>query len=476
MEERSMERGMTADQVLGALWRRKVLVGAIAAGIFAVGAVLVLALPSVYEATAVVRVQPQRPGEMMVQRTVSELAEERLVTARQQLLARPVLQKAIEELGLYPELVLEAGMDAAVAAMREDLTVRVEGESAFELTYRARDPELAARVANRLPELFAEEAVRVRQEQAARATRLFDEEVQTLKVALAEWEQRVAAFKVAHMGELPEQLETNMRALEHLGAEMRVKSEELRAAEARRSDLARGYLHADSEAGRLKAAEDGLTQQLLAAQTSWTADHPEVRRLDRELKAMRSEREAAEGRMVAERLERQRAAALVEAIHKEIAALQRQAEEYQGRLDRTPRWAHELGVLQRDSEIARSKYQSVVSRKVEAEIAEQLEARGAASLFYTLSPASVPVAAARPDRMGGLMLALLVALGVAVLVGVVMEMRDDSIRDQAELKDRLPMPVLAVVPQMDGKAERRVLLPRTGRNQVTPDASGPSLD
>ena len=30
-----MERGMTADQVLKALWRRKVLVGAIVVGIFA---------------------------------------------------------------------------------------------------------------------------------------------------------------------------------------------------------------------------------------------------------------------------------------------------------------------------------------------------------------------------------------------------------------------------------------------------------
>ena len=60
-----MERGMTADQMLSALWRRKALVGAIAAAIFVVGAAIVMTRPSIYEASVVVRVEPQRPGEEM---------------------------------------------------------------------------------------------------------------------------------------------------------------------------------------------------------------------------------------------------------------------------------------------------------------------------------------------------------------------------------------------------------------------------
>jgi polysaccharide chain length determinant protein (PEP-CTERM system associated) len=471
-----MERGMTADQVLRALWRRKVLVAAVAAAVFAVGAAMVLTMPRVYEATAVVRVDSQRPNELMVQRTVSELAEQRLLTARQQLMGRPVLQRAIEELGLYKDVVDGKGMDAAVAAMRKDLTVRVEGEAALELTYAAHDAELAARVANRLPVLFAEQALKVRQEQAARATKLFEDEVQTLKATLAGWEAKIATFKVAHMGELPEQLEMNMRGLERASALLRTKSEELRVAEGRRSELARAGLRGDSEAGRLKAAEDGLAQQLVAAQTQWTGDHPEVGRLQRELGSMKAEREAAEERMVAERQERARAAELVGIIQKEMAEVQKEAEGYQKRMDNTPRWAHELAVLQGDYEIARSKYQSVVSRKVEAEIAEQLEARSAASLYNVISPATVPVAPARPDRMGGMALALLVSLALGVLAAVVLEMRDETIRDQSDAKDRLSMPVLAVVPQLEMRgAERRVLLPRTGRNQVAggPDSNRP---
>jgi polysaccharide chain length determinant protein (PEP-CTERM system associated) len=459
---------MTADQVLGALWRRKALVSAIAVGVFAVGATFVASLPNVYTSTAVVRVEPQRPTPEMVQRTVSELIEQRLLTVRQELLARPVMQRAIEELNLYPELVQKKGMDAAVERMRKDLEVKVEGENAFELTYASRDPQVAAQVANRLPAIFAEETLKLRQAQASRATQLFTEEMDSLAKSVSAWERRIAQFKVDHMGELPEQMEMNMRGLERISQELQTKSEELRVAETRRSDLARARNAADSEAGRLEAAENGLTRSLVAARTSWTEDHPEVKRLSNELDTMSVKRKEAEGRLTAERLERTRVASLIEAIQGEMRDLQKQAEMYQKRLDNTPKWAHELAVMNRDYDIARTKYQSVVSRKVEAEIAEELEAKSSKSLFNVISPAGVPVAAAKPDRFGGMLIVALLALGLGVLTAVVLEMRDDSFRDGHELRERLTLPVLAVVPEMQGKTEKRVLMPSSGtRNGIS---------
>jgi uncharacterized protein involved in exopolysaccharide biosynthesis len=420
----------------------------------------------------VVRVEPQRPHEEMVKATVSEMIEQRLLTVRQELMARPVLQKAIEEMNLYPETVSEDGIDAAVDQMRKDLEIRVEGENAFELTYSSREKETAAKVANRLPAIFAEETLKLRQAQASRATQLFQDEMASLSKDLTGWERKIAQFKVDHMGELPEQMEMNMRGLERISAQLQTKSEELRSAEARRSDLARARNAADSEAGRLEAAENGLTRQLVTAKTTWTADHPEIQRLSNELEGMSAKRKDAEGRMYAERAERTRVAQLITSIQADITNLQKQAETYQARLDKTPRWAHELGVLNRDYEISRTKYQSVVSRKVEAELAEDLEAKSAKSLFNVISPAGVPFNPAKPDRMGGMLVTLLVALGLGVLTGVVMEMRDDSLRDSSEVRERIPLPVLAVVPNMQGKTERRVLMPApTARNGISSPGS-----
>ncbi len=191
--------------------------------------------------------------------------------------------------------------------------------------------------------------------------------------------------------------------------------------------------------------------------------------MSREAEGLQDKLKDAEGRMVAERQERARAVTLVAQIQKEIEGLHTQAEAYQKRLDNTPKWAHELGVLQRDYEIAKAKYQSVVSRKVEAEIAQELEDRSAEKAFNVISAAAAPSAPARPDRLSGLLMCALLAMGLGLLVGVVKDMRDDSLRDPAEVRDRLPLPVLAVVPPLNGKATaRRVLAPANGgRNAVT---------
>jgi polysaccharide biosynthesis transport protein len=454
-----MERGMTADQVVAALWRRKGLVAAMTVVLFALGAAVVVAIPSVYKSSVVVRVEPLRPSKELVQSTVDDAIDQRLVTVRQQLMGRPVLQKAIEELNLYPEVVSKNGIDAAIERMRTDLEVKVEGENAFELTYGYSDAQTAAKVASRLPELYADQELQVRQSQAARATQLFATEMEALKQTVTEWERKIAQFKVDHLGELPEQMEMNMRGLERIATELRTKTDELTAAEARRSEMARAHHSVDTEAGRLVAAEATTARELVEARTTWTNDHPETQRLSRQLEALRRQREEAEGRLVAEKQERVRAGAAVGRIEGEIARLQKDASVLQARLERTPRWANDLGVMQRDYEVTRTKYQSVVSRKVEAELAQEMEAKHAKSLFNVISPASIPTTPAKPDRPTGLLLAFLIALGLSVLTAVVLEMRDDSVRNVHQLKERLPLPVLAVVPQISGKTARRVLAP-----------------
>ncbi len=466
-----MERGMTVDQVLRALWRRRWLVLAIAGGVFAVGAAIVATLPSEYKATAVVRVEPQRPVAEMVYPTVSEEIPQRIVTIRQELLARPVLQQVIEELELYPEIVAEDGIDAAVEKMRKDLEVKVEGENAFEVTYTADDPVLAANVTNTLPRVFAQEAVKRRQTAAERAAKLFGDELEVLKTSVVDWEKRIAQFKVDHMGELPEQMETNMRALERIGFQLEERHDELRMTQMRHADMLRAHHAADSEAGRASVAVDDLNRALLAAKTTWTEDHPEVERISKELTGMQGRLRAAESKLSAERAERARMSKLSGLLEQQIESLQKKAEAYQARLDRTPQWAHELAMMDRDYLIAREKYDSVISRKIEAELSRELELRASKDLFNVISPATVPVLPAKPDRAGGLIIALLVALGVGILAGVLVDMRDESIRSVNDVRERLPVPVLAVVPDLgSGKSEKRVLLPATQRPGTGPEA------
>ena len=169
--------------------------------------------------------------------------------------------------------------------------------------------------------------------------------------------------------------------------------------------------------------------------------------------------EANDARLGIQRDERARAGREVAVIQRDVEGLEKEMQTYQARLDRTPRWAAELAGLEREYDIAKTKYQSVLGRKVEAEIAQEIESRNAPRLFSLVSPAAAPVVPAKPDRFGGLMVVLVAALGAGVLSGVMVELRDESIHDERQLRGELPLPVLAIVPAMNGRTERRVLLP-----------------
>jgi len=464
-----MENGLTLDQVLAALWRRRWLVGAVFAACLVAGAAWVMAMPDVYEASAVVRYDIQHPEPEMVRRTVGEMIEGRLATVRQELLSRTVLEEAIREFGLYRRELEEDGMDTAVAAMRKDVAVKVEGEVGFELAVRAPEGAAAAAVANRLPALLAEQNLAVRRAQADRASRAFDAEISRLRDESGEWERRIAAYKLGHGGELPEQLEANMRGLERLAAAMAARTEALHAAEVRRSDLSRaGWAH-DSEAGRMAAAEQQAAQQLAVARQSLGEDHPELERLERESEALAAKRVEAEGRMTSELRERGRAVEAVAEHQRALKGLQAESAALQARLDATPGVAHALAVMERDYEILRTKYQALVSRKVEADLSRDLESLGASALYNVVSPAVVPSTPIKPDRVGGMGVVLLLALGAAVLVGTLVDLRDDRIRDGDSVRRSLQLPVLGAISRLGGTGGRRTLVPAPQVAAVTVD-------
>jgi polysaccharide chain length determinant protein (PEP-CTERM system associated) len=454
-----MDRGLTADDVARALWQRPWVVLAVAGVVLVLGTAYVMTRPRVWKATSVVRVEAQQTDAQLVQRTVGDV-EPRLLSLRQAMLGGPVLGRVVDQLKLTPDLVARRGKEAAIEQLRESIDVKPTW-NAFEVTVSANDPKVAANIANLVPTIFAQLTNETRASQAADATKVFDAQVKELQDSVNGWQKKIIAFKVAHIGELPEQIEANMRQLDRLSGEMRARTEQLRAVEARRSDLVLMRNGGDTESGRAQMVVDQLQQQLAAVKTQYTDDHPEVVRLTRELKAARGRVDEADARLGVQREERARATREVATIQRDIDALTKEAQNYQARLDQTPRWAAELAGLDREYDIAKTKYQSVVGRKVEAEIAQEIETRNAPRLFSLVSPAAPPAVPSKPDRFSGLVVVLVAAIGAGVLSGVMVELRDESIRDERQLKGELPLPVLAIVPAMNGRTERRVLMPAT---------------
>jgi capsular polysaccharide biosynthesis protein len=104
----------------------------------------------------------------------------------------------------------------------------------------------------------------------------------------------------------------------------------------------------------------------------------------------------------------------------------------------------------------KTKVQSLVSKKAEAEITADLEAKSAPNEFRVLESAIAPTLPASPNRGQALLLALLAALALGGAVAVGQELSDRSMRNEEEAA-MLQLPVLATVPRLAGVHSGRML-------------------
>ena len=139
----------------------------------------------------------------------------------------------------YVSLLLVTGLVLAPFAYFPMLTV--EQYMAYSKIMHLAPVRLENHEMGPLPQIYADQELELRMAQAARATQLFAGEMEALKQSVTEWERKIAQFKIDHLGELPEQMEVNMRGLERIATVIRAKSDELTIAEGRRSELARAH-------------------------------------------------------------------------------------------------------------------------------------------------------------------------------------------------------------------------------------------
>lgn len=104
----------------------------------------------------------------------------------------------------------------------------------------------------------------------------------------------------------------------------------------------------------------------------------------------------------------------------------------------------EMASLIRDYEITKENYQSLLQKRLDAEVAMEMELRQKSEKFVLLEPARTPAKPASPNvlRLSGIGSALGLLLGVAV--GLAIELRSNVVLGEWELPRHLP--VLARVP------------------------------
>src|SRR2546426_1838604 len=219
------QKGSGLDSVLAVWSRRKWL--AIAAFMLPLtaGVSVITFLPNIYRSTATVLVDRQQVPEAFVRSTVTSALETRLHTISQEVLSRSRLEDLINRFGLYADLRTHAPLEDVIGRMRGDIKLELksaelrglrEATVAFTISYQGREPTTVALVANTLASFYNEANMKARERQASSTAEFLKAQLAETKKRLDEQEERVSGFKRRHLGELPQQMETNLATLDRL--------------------------------------------------------------------------------------------------------------------------------------------------------------------------------------------------------------------------------------------------------------------
>jgi polysaccharide chain length determinant protein (PEP-CTERM system associated) len=435
-------------------------------------------LPKEYQAETLILVEPQRVPQNYVQPIVSSDLDARISTISQQIMSRTNLEKIIERFKLFSEpKYAKMYMEDKIENIRRRISVEVTRDrndaEAFNISFIWPDREKVMNIANTLATFFIDQNLKVREAQAVGTSNFLDDELNTMKIRLLGVEENLKKYREKYMGELPEQLETNLRILDNLQAQvierqlsLRDEKNRLIALEARiSSDTSIQLPGETAQTGEESPLNlQSMQEQLADLKSKYTDQHPDVIGLKKKIADLKKKYEQNASAQVSEEQSdsstRRRGAVNenirqveeirigIKRLENIIADLNSKMKFYQKRVENTPKREQELMSLNRDYDNIRETYNSLLNRKLESEIAVNMEKKQKGEQFRILDPAKLPMKPVSPDMNKLLLLSLTAGLGIGAGLIFLLEYLDTSFTTPKDIESLFDFKVLAVVPEI----------------------------
>lgn len=431
------------------------------------GWMYVYSLPDEYEARSRVYVDTQSVLRPLLRGLAVESdVDSRVRVVTQTILSRPNLERVARETDLDLRAKTPAQMESLVTRLQRRIRIQTDRSRAdlYTISYTDRDPRMAQRVVQTLVNALVEETLGSSRTDTALAQRFLDEQIREYEARLTEAEQRLADFKKKHVGSMPSEGKGYYARLQAAMEELEQTRGAVSVAENRRNEL-RKQLHNEENnlvpigpsdiENRIKEHQDRLDALLL----QYTDRHPDVRVLRETIAQLEARRDAETAEARKDRERARELSPVYQAVkielskaEVELASLKTQMTDQQGkvnelrkRVDTIPEVEAELTRLNRDYDITKGQYESLVSRRETARLSEQAEQKSDDIKFRVIDPPLLPRKPSAPDRLILLTMVLLGALGAgAGLAFLLNELRPVFLNARV-LREVTGLPVLGSV-------------------------------
>ncbi len=487
-------------------------------------------LPSIYESSSTILIEEQQIPQEFVRSTVTGFAEQRIQTLSQQILSRVKLWEIIQQFDLYKDMREKYTREEVLEYMRdniklETISAEVGGKKrrqsgqpevtiAFSIAYRGKNPQTVQKVSGTLASLYLEQNLKTREAQAQSTTHFLEAELKQLQERIKALGEKITAFKGQYEGLLPEQQEFNRQQAARLEMDIKQLDNSIRNAEDRKIYI-EGQLatvkpdtpligatgeRVMAPADRLKALEVALAD----LQSKFSEDHPDVRKVRREiaelkkmtgqtggsapirrqrLTQLKAELAQKQGKYSDQHPEVKKlkheialleqtpatvsppkpvtqpenpayislttqikgAEADIGSLRSQQAGLRERLQMYRQRLEQAPKVEQEYLALTRDYQNASQKHQEVMNKILEARISEGMEEHQKGEKFTLIDPASFPEKPVSPKRWLILVAGVILSLGAGFGTVALAEHLDHSVKTSDELARLTGLPILGSI-------------------------------
>jgi uncharacterized protein involved in exopolysaccharide biosynthesis len=205
--------------------------------------------------------------------------------------------------------------------------------------------------------------------------------------------------------------------------------------------------------------------KLTEAEQRYTPDHPEVKRLRRALQTLMEQQSTNSSGAISQAANNPQynlTATELQAARNELANLKAQAGGLQAKLSQsraavltTPAAERELSDVMRRKQVLQNEYQATQDKLQSADLAKTFESQQGGERFTLLRAPTEPKSPVYPNRVGLILLGLVFGAAMAGIAVAVSESMDTNIRTARDVVLPDGVPMLASIPFIDNKSDRR---------------------
>jgi len=459
------------------VWRRRWLVLA-TTGVVAVGSAVGVSLfHDRYQATARVYVNTQTVLKpLMESLTFQPDIDQQVSMLARTLISRPNVEKLVANPTLELDHANPAERERVISRLMTDIKVTPSGAgNLYDVSYRGPNPEWARRVVAATVGLFVDSGSGDKKRDSQEARSFIDEQIRVYEGKLVEAENRLKDFKVRNFGVTGvsnQDYFTRVSALTEEVSKLRV---DLSAAEQTRDTYRRALVSenpqlpmdlagtATAAPGSMNARIDEQRKVLDELLRRYTDEHPDVVNAKRVLAQLEVEaaRKKAEDQAAARnglatsaatspvyqklRISMAESEASVAALHSQLVAKQALLDQVRADAGRQPQVEAELAQLNRDYDIIRKNYDTMVARRESAALGVKLDESSQLAEFKVVEPPRVPPAPVFPSKSALALLALLLSIASGIAAAIGADMVWPTFDDKESLRQFTGRPVLGTL-------------------------------